>query len=242
MRGLEDRIVWEDRHLIVVNKACGELAQGDRTEDPSLLTSIADLIKVRDKKPGNVFLGVVHRLDRPTSGVIVYAKTSKALSRMNEAFRDRTVRKYYLLLCSRPEGGKALPPQGSLRDLLLRDPKTNTSRVAEPAAAGSKLGLEAELSYRLVEELDSYLAYEVELKTGRHHQIRVQFASRGMPLRGDRKYGAKRGGPEGSIGLHAWRIEFPHPVRDEIITCTADPMESSPDPIWESVRSARVSR
>jgi len=229
---LSQRIVFEDNHVLVVNKTSSELVQGDKTGDPSILDELKKLIKERDQKPGNVFLGLVHRLDRPTSGLVIVAKTSKALSRLTGAFRDRLVSKDYLVITEKgPEGPDlSLEPKGLMEDLLGRNEKTNTSKVV---AAG---GQEARLEYELIQTLDSYLVWQVRLDTGRHHQIRVQFASRGFPVRGDLKYGARRSIPGGGIGLHAWRLDFPHPTRGERrVVLTADPTKSQSDPLWKQV-------
>ena len=232
---IEERILFEDNHLLIVNKACSELVQGDKTGDPSLLEQLKAFIKVRDAKPGNVFLGLVHRLDRPSSGAVIYAKTSKALSRMSAAFQDRSVEKIYLALTEKPQTARELDlelPAGVLEDCLAKTEATNSSRVLAPNSKDGKL---ARLSYSLLEELDSYYLWKITLETGRHHQIRVQFSSRGLPIRGDLKYRAKRSIPGGGIGLHAWKLVFQHPTRDEMVRITAPPQFAQSDRLWQSV-------
>lgn len=236
---LASRIVYEDNHLLVVNKATSELVQGDKTGDPSLLDHLKALIKERDSKPGQVFLGLVHRLDRPSSGLVIYAKTSKSLSRMSKIFRTRQVQKTYLLITEKKESWKeGFPkmPEGILEDYLIRSEKTNTTRIVtlKPGESARQAKL-ARLRYQFMEELDRYLLWKVDLETGRQHQIRAQFSWRGLPVRGDLKYRAARSLPGGGIALHAWKLEFTHPVRDERISLSGDPKQVQTDGIWKSI-------
>ncbi len=213
---IAEQILYEDNHLIVLNKLPGQIVQGDKTGDVCLAEEIKAFIKERDSKPGNVFCGVVHRLDRPVSGVVIFAKTSKALSRMNELVKSRQFKKIYHAVV------KDMPPQpeGRLEDYLVRNEKANKSFVTKNAAAeGAKL---AQLDYRLLAtSKGGYHLLEVELHTGRHHQIRCQLAHLGCPIKGDLKYGAPRSNPDGSISLHAYSVTFEHPVRHEQITIQA---------------------
>lgn len=213
---IADQILYEDNHLIVLNKLPGQIVQGDKTGDVCLAEEVKAFIKERDDKPGNVFCGVVHRLDRPVSGVVIFAKTSKALSRMNELVKSRQFKKIYHAVV------KDMPPQpaGHLEDYLVRNEKANKSFVTKVATtAGAKL---AQLDYRLLAtSKGGYHLIEVELHTGRHHQIRCQLAHLGCPIKGDLKYGAPRSNPDGSISLHAYSVTFEHPVRHEQITIQA---------------------
>ena len=217
-------ILYEDNHLVAVNKMPGVLSQGDRTGDRSILDLMKAYIKERDAKPGRVFLGLPHRLDRPASGTLVLAKTSKALSRLTASFRDQMVTKIYWAVVEAPPN----PPEGSLVDWLLKDGKTNASRRVGAMTKGSK---EARLDYRLLGASKSYWLVEVQLFTGRHHQVRVQLSGLGCPIKGDLKYGAKRSNPNGGIHLHARRLELPHPVREETIAVTA-PLPD--EPVWRA--------
>lgn len=209
-----DRILYEDNHLIIINKRSGELVQSDPTGDPALEDEIKEFIRLRDHKPGQVFLGVVHRIDRPVSGAVLFAKTSKALVRLNEMIRTREIRKiYWAITENRPS-----EPEGNLLHHLVRDTKTNKSKVYDRAVDGGK---EARLNYRLIGESANYHLIEVELLTGRHHQIRAQLARIGCPIRGDLKYGARRSNRYGGISLHSRSLEFVHPVRKEPLRITA---------------------
>ncbi len=211
---LKDQILYEDNHLLVVNKLAGQLSQGDETGDPSLADDLKVYIKEKYNKPGEVFLGVVHRLDRPTSGVILYARTSKALVRLNEMLRERTVKKtYWALVANRPQQEDA-----TLKHWLLKQGSNNTSVVVSPK---HKLGKEATLHYTLIKSLKERHLLEVNLETGRHHQIRVQLNSIGSPIVGDLKYGYRTANADKSICLHARRIEFIHPVQKTKMTFTA---------------------
>ena len=216
-------ILYEDNHIIIVNKAAGEIVQGDKTGDEPLVETLKSYIKDRDAKPGNVFMGVVHRLDRPVSGVVVFAKTSKALSRLNEMFRNGGVHKtYWAVTANRPP-----KEEDTLTSYITTVEKSNKSFAHAKPKAGAK---EARLSYRLIAASDRYNLLEVNLMTGRKHQIRVQLSSIGCPVKGDLKYGAKRSNPDSSISLHARRVVFEHPVSKKHIDVTA-PVPSG-DSLW----------
>ncbi|MDE6865455.1 MAG: RNA pseudouridine synthase [Alistipes sp.] len=209
-----DDILYEDNHLLIVNKHGGDLVQPDPSGESALEDQIKAFIKERDAKPGEVFLGVVHRIDRPVSGAVLFAKTSKALVRLNEMIREGHIRKIYWALTERtPE-----PEEGQLTHYILRDGRTNRSRAYDAPRPEAKLG---KLRYRTLNVATHYTLVEVELLTGRHHQIRAQLSKIGCPIRGDLKYGAKRSLPEGGISLHSRTIAFDHPVRHEPITVTA---------------------
>ncbi len=207
-------VVYEDNHLIIVNKMASEIVQGDKTGDTPLSETVKQYIKEKYAKPGNVFLGVVHRLDRPVSGLVVFAKTSKALARLNEMFRNSEVKKTYWAIV------KQRPPQdeGELVNYLVRNEKQNKSYAYDKEVKNSK---KAVLHYRLIGHSQNYFLLEVDLKTGRHHQIRCQLAKMGCPIKGDLKYGFARSNPDGSICLHAHRVKFVHPVSKELIDVTA---------------------
>lgn len=215
-------ILYEDNHLLAVNKPAGLLVQADRTGDQCVLDIMKNHIRIRDSKPGNVFIGLPHRLDRPTSGALILAKTSKALSRLAAAFRDARTTKIYWAVVEAPHH----PPQGELCHHLRKDGRTNTSRRAAPGSPGAK---EARLRCRLIAASHHYALLEIELLTGRHHQIRAQLSAVGCPVKGDIKYGARRTNPAGGIHLHARRLEIPHPVRRTPVVLTA-PLP--PDPLW----------
>ncbi len=224
---LVDQILYEDNHLLALNKRCGQIVQGDKTGDPALPDMIKAFLKERDGKPGNVFCGVIHRLDRPVSGVVLFAKTGKALSRMNEAVKSREMQKTYWALC------KEAPPQtsGRLEDWLLRNEKNNRTYVVKEGTANAKMAV---LDYRLVGVSGGgYHLIEVDLHTGRHHQIRAQLAHIGCHIKGDLKYGAERSNPDGGISLHARSLTFLHPVRKEETTIVAPPPE---EPVWADFR------
>ena len=208
------RILYEDNHLIAVNKRVSELVQGDKTGDPTLADEIRAHIKERDNKPGKVFLGVCHRLDRPTSGVVVFAKTGKALSRMNRLFRENEVSKTYWAITA------AVPaePAGVLVGYLAKNEAKNKSFVVSKEEKNAK---QAELAYRVLTESERYFLIEIKPKTGRHHQIRVQLAAAGCPAKGDLKYGFPRSDPGGGIHLHAREVEFDHPVTGVTVRLTA---------------------
>lgn len=209
------QILYEDNHLIAVNKAPGEIVQGDKTGDKPLSDTLKEYIKLKYNKPGEVFLGVPHRLDRPTSGVVLFARTSKALVRLNEMFKNHdAMRKTYWAIVQ----GAPKQPEARLENYLVRNEQQNKSYIAKPGAKDAKLAV---LTYRTLAKGDHYSLLEVELLTGRHHQIRCQLAAIGCPIKGDLKYGAKRSNPDGSISLHARQITFVHPVRKEQVTITA---------------------
>lgn len=219
-----DRILYEDNHLIVINKLPGELVQGDETGDPTLADAVKLYLKEAYGKQGNVYLGIPHRLDRPTSGIVVYARTEKALVRLNELFRGSGVKKTYWAVVDRAPQ----QPEGTLVHYITRDAVRNKS-VAHPVERkGSKI---AKLSYRLIGASKSYYLLEIDLHTGRHHQIRAQLAAIGLHIKGDLKYGAQRSNPDGGIHLHARQVSFLHPVRKEPLTIVADPPH---DVIWDS--------
>lgn len=217
-------VLYEDNHIIIINKAAGEIVQGDKTGDKSLCDIMKQYIKEKYAKPGNVFIGLPHRLDRPVSGVVVFAKTSKALERLNGMFRDGNVKKIYWAITK----GKPLKAEGEISSWILRNEKMNKSFSYPKEVKGSKHAL---LSYTLKAASQNYNLIEVELKTGRHHQIRCQLASIGCPIKGDLKYGAQRSNPDGSISLHARYIEFIHPVSKQLIQVTA-PVPA--DRLWQS--------
>ncbi len=212
----EPEILYEDNHLIVVNKSNHDLVQKDSTGDLALVDKLKDYIKKKYNKPGNVFLGVTHRLDRPVSGIVIFARTSKALSRMNASFRDDTIKKiYWAIVKNRPE-----PEESVLVNYLVRNAKQNKSYCYEKETKDSK---RSELRYRLIASSDTYYLLEIDLKTGRHHQIRTQLAAIGCPVKGDLKYGFPRSNRDGGISLHARCISFTHPISKEEINIIADP-------------------
>jgi 23S rRNA pseudouridine1911/1915/1917 synthase len=219
------QILHEDNHLIVINKRVGDIVQGDKTGDKPLSDVVKEYIKKKYDKPGEVFLGVVHRLDRPTTGIVVFARTSKALIRMNELFSNRETQKtYWAIVKKRPEKN-----QDKLVHYIKRNEKNNTSKAHLKEVPESKL---ASLDYKIIKELTNYFALEINLHTGRHHQIRAQLQGIGSPIKGDLKYGFDRSNPDGGIHLHARKLVFIHPVTKiplEIIAPT--PI----DPIWSAI-------
>ena len=218
------QILHEDNHIIVINKRAGDIVQGDKTGDKPLSDVVKEYIKEKYDKPGNVFLGTVHRLDRPTTGIVIYARTSKALERLNKMLRDKTIKKtYWAVVQQQPQ--KAAD---TLTNYLKKNPKNNKSTAFTKEVEGSKKAI---LHYKTLKKLDNYSLLEVDLETGRHHQIRVQLSNIGSTIKGDLKYGAKRSNKDGSIHLHARKIEFTHPVSKELIKITA-PTPS--DPIWDA--------
>ena len=208
-------VLYEDNHLIIVNKQAGEIVQGDKTGDTPLSDIVKDWLKEKHNKPGNVYLGVVHRLDRPVSGVVLFAKTSKALPRLNKMFaeHDKVSKTYWAIVQNRPQASK-----GTLTHWLTRQEKNNTARAYDREVPGSK---KAVLDYELIASGDRYHLLEIHLHTGRHHQIRCQLAKMGCPIKGDLKYGAPRSNPDGSISLHARNLTLEHPVSHETISVTA---------------------
>ena len=209
-------ILYEDNHLVVVNKAAGTLVQGDKTGDIPLNELVKSYIKKKYNKPGEVFLGTVHRLDRPTSGIVLFARTSKALARMNELFKIKDIQKTYWAVTEKPPNSA----KGLLVDFLLKNEKQNKSYVKPNDKNGAK---KAELTYELIGKGNNYSYIQVKPATGRHHQIRVQLSSMGCIIKGDLKYGAKRSNKDGSIHLHARKLEFIHPVKKEPISIIAPP-------------------
>lgn len=207
-------ILYEDNHLLIVNKRVSDIVQGDITGDPSLDVLLKEFIKVRDSKPGEVFLGIPHRLDRPVSGVVVFTKTSKALSRMSALFREKEIEKTYHAIvekCPKPDAG-------TLEHYITRNTKQNKSYIHSHEVSGSK---HARLHYKKLASSDRYHLLEISLETGRHHQIRTQLAGIGSTIKGDRKYGARRSNKNGGISLHARRIAFIHPVKKEKVEVLA---------------------
>ena len=223
------KVVYEDNHIIIVDKCSGEIVQGDKTGDKPLSETVKEYIKQKYNKPGNVFLGVVHRLDRPVSGLVVFAKTSKALSRLNDMFRTGDVHKTYWAVVKRRD----IAMEGTLTDWLTRNERQNKSYAHEREVPGAK---KAVLKYKVRAVADNYMLIEVTLLTGRHHQIRCQLAHMGCPIKGDLKYGAPRSNPDGSISLLSRRVEFVHPVSKENIVAYADVPD---DRLWNDL-SANV--
>ncbi|MCQ2329575.1 MAG: RNA pseudouridine synthase [Paludibacteraceae bacterium] len=219
-------ILYEDNHLIIVNKAVGEIVQGDKTGDEPLVETLKRYIKEKYDKPGDVFLGVTHRLDRPVSGVVVFARTSKALERMNKLFADHTQIKktYWAIVCGKPE-----MEEGTLEHYLVRNEKMNKSFAYDHEKSNSKKAI---LDYKVIAYGDRYSLLNVNLKTGRHHQIRCQLAAMGCPIKGDLKYGAPRSNPDGGISLHARSIEFIHPVQKTLLSVVAELPEGD---IWKKL-------
>ncbi|MBR8533946.1 RluA family pseudouridine synthase [Carboxylicivirga sediminis] len=221
-------ILYEDNHIIAVNKSSSDIVQGDKTGDETLSDKVKAYIKKKYDKPGDVFLGVVHRLDRPVSGVVLFARTSKALSRLNKMFQDKQVKKtYWALVAELPE-----EDSGRLVHYILKNSEKNKSYAFPKPRAGAK---EAILNYRLISGLKNYYMLEVDLETGRHHQIRCQLAKIGCPIRGDLKYGFPRSNKDGSISLHARQIEFVHPVKQEPLTIVAS--TPTTENLWKEFRN-----
>jgi len=215
-------VIYEDNHLIAVNKTSSEIVQGDKTGDEPLSETLKQWLKDKYQKPGNVFVGVTHRLDRPVSGVTLFAKTSKALERMNEMFRQGEVEKtYWAIVANQPP-----EPEGELVHYLVRNEKQNKSYAYDKEKPGSK---KAVLTYRLIAHSERYYLLEIDLKTGRHHQIRCQLAKIGCPVKGDLKYGFSRSNPDGGICLHARKVRFIHPVSKKEIEIIAPTPEEK---IW----------
>lgn len=217
-------VLYEDNHIIAVNKTCNEIVQGDKTGDMPLSETVKAYIKEKYNKPGEVFLGVTHRLDRPTSGVVLFARTSKALTRLNEMFKSHEqIRKTYWAIVQ----GAPKQAEARLENWLTRNETLNKSFIGKPGAKEAK---QAILSYKTLVRGENYTLLEINLETGRHHQIRCQLAAIGCPVKGDLKYGAKRSNPDGGICLHARKIEFIHPVKKETICITA-PVPN--DSLWQ---------
>lgn len=223
-------VLYEDNHIIIVNKAPGEIVQGDKTGDKPLSERVKEYLKVKYNKPGNVFCGVTHRLDRPTSGVVVFAKTSKALSRLNAMFKNNEVDKtYWAIVKKLPEKTEA-----TLTHYLIKNERTNKSTAHDVEKPNTKKSV---LHYKVIAQSQNYNLLEVELETGRHHQIRCQLSKIGSPIKGDLKYGAERSNPDGSISLHARKIAFVHPVSKEKIEVAAAPPD---DVLWNALTNENV--
>lgn len=221
-------VLYEDNHIIIVNKTVSEIVQGDKTGDKPLSETVKEYLKEKYSKPGNVFCGVTHRLDRPVSGIVVFAKTSKALPRLNNMFRDKEIKKtYWAIVKNTPK-----ETEGTLRHYLVRNEKQNKSYAYDAEKPNSKLAI---LRYKLIARSDKYNLLEIDLETGRHHQIRVQLAKIGCPIKGDLKYGAERSNPDGGISLHARTISFIHPVSKQLIEVTA-PLPQ--DNLWVALEKA----
>jgi 23S rRNA pseudouridine1911/1915/1917 synthase len=218
------QILYEDNHIIIINKRAGDIVQGDKTGDQPLSEVVKDYLKDKYNKPGNVYLGVVHRLDRPTTGIVMFSKTSKALPRLNKLFSEKEAKKTYLAIVKNP------PPkaQDTLTHWLKKNPKNNKSTAHIKETNDSK---KAVLHYKLIKSLENYYILEIELETGRHHQIRSQLSSIGSPIKGDLKYGFDRSNLDASIHLHARQLQFVHPVSKEHIDIIA-PLPN--DPVWNA--------
>lgn len=222
-------VLYEDNHIIAVNKTCNEIVQGDKTGDTPLSETVKAYIKEKYNKPGEVFLGVTHRLDRPTSGVVLFARTSKALTRLNEMFKSHEqIKKTYWAIVQ----GAPKQPEARLENWLIRNEKQNKSYIAKPDAKDAKKAI---LNYSTIIRGEKYTLLEVDLETGRHHQIRCQLAAIGCPVKGDLKYGAKRSNPDGGICLHARQIEFIHPVSKQEICITAPVPDDS---LWRQLSAS----
>lgn len=218
------QVLHEDNHLIIINKRAGDIVQGDKTGDTPLSDVVKEYIKIKYNKPGNVFLGTVHRLDRPTSGIIIFARTSKALERLNKMLREKNIKKTYWAVV------KGLPAKekSTLINFLKKNPKNNKSKAFDKEIAASKKAI---LHYQIIKKLDNYSLLEIDLETGRHHQIRCQLSNIGFPIKGDLKYGFSRSNKDASIHLHARKINFTHPVNKSIIEITAP---TPKDAIWDA--------
>ncbi len=222
---MKTQILYEDNHILIINKNVGQLVQGDKTGDKSLLELLKSFIKERDQKPGNVFLGLVHRIDRPTSGLVIYAKTSKALSRLTQMVKNREIKKTYWAIVPK----EIIPQSQTLTHYLKKNEKNNKAIVYNGETNGAKKAI---LNYQIIKTLDNYMLLEIDLQTGRHHQIRAQLSKIGVPIKGDLKYGAPRSNPDGGISLHARSLEFIHPVSKEQIKITAPTPKK--DNLWKS--------
>ncbi len=219
-------ILYEDNHLIIINKPAGVLVQGDKTGDICLIDELKEYLKIKYNKPGNVYLGLPHRLDRPTSGIVLLAKTSKAIERLNEMFRQKQIKKTYLAVVEQ----KPFQNSAKLEHYLVKDERTNKSKAYSKGVKNSKY---AALTYTLIGSSQRYFLLEIELHTGRHHQIRAQLSEIGCHIKGDIKYGAKRTNPDGSIHLHSYKIEFFHPVKKESISITAPTPDET---VWNAFK------
>lgn len=217
------KILYEDNHLIIVNKKCGDIVQGDKTGDKTLAEDVKAYIKQKYNKSGDVFLGITHRLDRPTSGIVIFARTSKALSRINKMFAEKSIKKTYLAIADKPTP----KIKDTITHYLVRNRKQNKSYANDSEVKDSKKAI---LSYEMKAESDNYFLLEIKLHTGRHHQIRSQLTKIGCKIKGDLKYGFPRSNPNGGIHLHAYKVEFIHPVKKEPVIIIANPPE---DKLWD---------
>ncbi|MFV0469211.1 MAG: RluA family pseudouridine synthase [Dysgonomonas sp.] len=218
------QVLYEDNHIIIVNKTCSEIVQGDKTGDKPLSETVKEWLKEKYNKPGNVFCGVTHRLDRPVSGIVIFAKTSKALPRLNEMFKNKDIKKtYWAIVKNTPE-----KEEETLIHYLVRNEKQNKSYAYDLEKPQSK---QAILHYKMIARSDKYNLLEVDLETGRHHQIRCQLAKIGCVIKGDLKYGAERSNPDGGISLHARKVSFIHPVSEKLIEVTAPVPD---DKLWKA--------
>lgn len=226
-------VLYEDNHIIAVNKACGEIVQGDKTGDTPLLDTVKAYIKQKYNKPGEVFLGLPHRIDRPTSGVVLFARTSKALTRLNSLFQthDQIQKTYWAIVENKPK-----QPEGRLENYIVRREAQNKSYISAPSVKGAK---QAILTYSTLAYGEHYTLLQVHLLTGRHHQIRCQLAAIGCPIKGDLKYGAKRSNPDGGISLHAREIAFIHPVSLLSLRITAP---VPPDSLWQALTAQIIEK
>jgi 23S rRNA pseudouridine1911/1915/1917 synthase len=224
----ESRIVYEDNHILIANKLPSEIVQGDKTGDEPLPELVKRFIKEREQKPGNVFCGVVHRIDRPVSGLVIFAKTSKGLSRFSELFRDKGIQKFYLAVVKH----KPAKTKAHLVHYLIKNEKNNTVKVFDKEVKNS---LKSELNYEILVSGDNYHLLKIELITGRHHQIRAQLAAIGSPIKGDLKYGSERSNKGGGIHLHSFAMQFVHPIRQEEVNVSAWPAYE--DPLWQFFKS-----
>lgn len=223
-------VLYEDNHIIIVNKTCSEIVQGDKTGDKPLSEIVKEYLKEKYNKPGNVFCGVTHRLDRPVSGIVVFAKTSKALSRLNEMFKRKEIKKtYWAIVKNTPKAS-----EGTLTYYLVKNEKQNKSYAYDTEKPNSKLAI---LHYKLIARSEKYNLLEIDLETGRHHQIRCELAKIGCPIKGDLKYGFERSNHDGGISLHARHISFIHPVSKELIEVTA-PLPD--DRLWKALGDAAI--
>ncbi|MBR6279655.1 MAG: RNA pseudouridine synthase [Bacteroidales bacterium] len=217
------QVIYEDNHIIIVSKTVNEIVQGDKTGDETLIDKVKKYIKEKYNKPGEVFLGLTHRLDRPTSGIVIFARTSKALARLNAMFRDGEIHKtYWAITSNRPK-----EDEGTLEDFLKKNEKLNKSFIAKETDKEAKKAI---LNYKIISVSDRYYLWEINLLTGRHHQIRCQLANIGCPVKGDLKYGYPRSNPDGGLSLHARKVEFIHPVSKKEISVTA---EVPNDKLWK---------
>lgn len=223
-------VLYEDNHIIIVNKTNSEIVQGDKTGDKPLSEIVKEWLKEKYNKPGNVFCGVTHRLDRPVSGIVIFAKTSKSLSRLNEMFKNKEIKKtYWAIVKNTPEKEEA-----TLKHYLVRNEKQNKSYAYDSEKPNSKLAI---LSYKLIARSEKYNLLEIDLQTGRHHQIRCQLSKIGCPIKGDLKYGAERSNPDGGISLHAREVSFIHPVSRELIKVVAPVPD---DKLWKTLEYSKI--